>query len=121
MARIFKNPNPLRVKLVSDLKIFNADKSYGIWDKVIKELSRSRKNRRNVNLWKINKNTNEGDVIIVPGKVLGHGEISHKVTIAAFEFSEGVKQKTTNNNVRLMSIYELLNENPKGSNIKIIG
>lgn len=120
MARTFKNPNPLRIKLIEDLKNFNKDKGYGIWNKVIKELSRTRKNRRYVNLWKINKNTNEGDVVIVPGKVLGDGEISHKVTIAAFEFSEGAKQKAANNNVRLMSIYELLNENPKGSNVKII-
>jgi len=119
MARIFKNPNPLRVKLIEDLKKFNADKNYGIWNKVIKELSRSRKNRRTVNLGKINKNTNEGDVIVVPGKVLGQGEIEHKVTIAAFEFSQSVK-KNTNNNIRMISIYELFNENPKGSNIKII-
>lgn len=120
MARTFKNPNPLRIKLVDDLKAFNADKNYGIWSAVIKELSRSRRNRRVVNLWKIEKYTKEGDVVIVPGKVLGNGEISHKVTIAAFEFSKGIKEKTKNNNARLMSIYELFNENPKGSNVKIM-
>lgn len=121
MARTFNNPNPLRIKLIEDLKNFNKDKGYGIWDKVIKELSRSRKNRREANLWKINKYTKEGDVVIVPGKVLGDGEISHKVTIAAFEFSNSVKEKAEKNNIRLISIYELLKENPKGSNIKIIG
>ncbi|NCN64893.1 MAG: 50S ribosomal protein L18e [Candidatus Altiarchaeum hamiconexum] len=121
MARTFKNPNPLRIKLIEDLKNFNADKDYGIWNAVIRELSKSKRNARTVNLWKINKYTNEGDVIVVPGKVLGQGDIDHKVTIAAFEFSEGIKQKATNNNVRLMSIYELFNENPKGTNVKIIG
>lgn len=118
--RVFKNPNPLRIKLIEDLKKFNADKNYGIWNKVIKELSRSRKNRRCVNLWKINKYTKEGDVVLIPGKALGNGEISHKVTIAAFEFSKGVKEKAAKSNIRLISIYELLNENPRGSNVKII-
>lgn len=120
MARTFKNPNPLRTKLVGDLKAFNTDKNYKIWNAIIKELSRSRKNRRAVNLWKIDKYTKEGDTVIVPGKVLGNGNISHKVTVAAFEFSKSMKEKAKNNNVRLMSIYELFNENPKGSKIKII-
>ncbi len=121
MARTFNNPNPLRIKLIEDIKNFNKDKNYKFWNKIVKELSRSRRNSKGVNLWKINKYTNEGDVVIVPRKLLGDGEIAHKVTIAAFQVSESVKQKAkTNSNIRLISIYDLMNENPKGSRVKII-
>jgi len=114
-------PNPLRIKLIEDIKNFNKDKNYKFWNKIVKELSRSRRNSKGVNLWKVNRYTNEGDVVIVPKKLLGDGEITHKVTIAAFQVSESVKQKAkTNGNIRLISIYDLINENPKGSRVKII-
>ena len=36
---------------------------------------------------------NEGDVIVVPGKVLGAGAINKKLTVAAFRFSASAVKK----------------------------
>ncbi len=46
-----------------------------------------------VNIEKINKETKQGDKVIVPGKVLGKGEMQHAITIAAYSFSEEAKKK----------------------------
>ncbi|MCD4740414.1 uL15 family ribosomal protein [archaeon] len=46
-----------------------------------------------VNLWKISKNTQKGDTILVLGKVLGDGNLDHPVNIAAESFSESAKKK----------------------------
>jgi len=121
MAKTYNNPNPKRIAIIELLKNFNRDKNHGIWNKVIKELSRSRKNRRKVNLWKINKYSKENDIVIIPGKVLGSGKIDHKVTICGFEFSKKVKDLANKDeNINLITINDLLKQNPRGSNVKIL-
>jgi len=116
--RTFKFEDPIRKKLIGDISELNKE-NFGVWNKVKQELSRCRKNRRNVNLWKINKFTKEGDVVVVPGKVLGDGELDHKVTVAAFKFSESAREKIENRG-NIISIIDLMKENKRGSNIKII-
>lgn len=117
--RTFRFENPIRTKLIEDIRNINKE-NYGIWKSVSEELSKVRKNRRVVNLWKINKFTKEGDVVVVPGNVLAHGELDHKVTIAAFKFSDKAKEKIEKTG-RVVSILDIIKENKKGSNIKIIG
>lgn len=46
-----------------------------------------------VNLNKLDKETKEGEKVIVPGKVLGSGELNHKITLAAFSISKSAKSK----------------------------
>ena len=88
-----------------------------IWKYLKELLERPRRNKIIVNISKINKLTKEGDVVIVPGKVLGMGELDHSLTIAAFDFSKTAKEKL---NKYIVDIYDLVKSNPKGSNIKII-
>ncbi|MHA1804166.1 MAG: 50S ribosomal protein L18e [Promethearchaeota archaeon] len=90
-----------------------------IWKTVSKKLSGPRKNRVEVNLYRINKKTKEGDVIVVPGKVLGVGELDHEITIACLNCSESARTKILSSGSKLLSIEELLEQNPKGSNVKI--
>ncbi|MBI5148308.1 50S ribosomal protein L18e [Candidatus Pacearchaeota archaeon] len=56
-------------------------------------ISIPRRKRAQVNLEKINKNTKENDVVVVPGKVLGKGKIHHSIIIAALSFSEEAERK----------------------------
>ena len=64
-----------------------------IWKAVIKELSRSRSNRREVNIGELAHVTKDKEVVIVPGKILGSGEISHKLTVWCFTISEVATRK----------------------------
>jgi large subunit ribosomal protein L18e len=46
-----------------------------------------------VNVGKIGRLTKKGETIVVPGKVLGTGTISHAVTVAAKAFSKSAAKK----------------------------
>ena len=66
-------------------KAFKNNKAQ-IWKALEKEFSKSRSNRRRVNIEKLNKVTNNGDVIFVPGKILGNGNLGHKVRFMHIHF-----------------------------------
>lgn len=90
-----------------------------IWRRISKKLSGSRKNRVSPNLYRINKKTKENDVVVIPGKVLGVGELEHQLTIACLDYSKSAKLKIEASGSKLLSIEELLEQNPKGSGVKI--
>ncbi len=96
------------------------EKKAKIWRVVADILERPRRKKVAVNLSKINRLTKENDIIVVPGKVLGGGTLDHPVVIAAFAFSESALNKIIKVGGKALSINELIKENPKGSNVKII-
>lgn len=90
-----------------------------IWKKVSKKLSGPRRNRIKANLYRINKKTGKNDVIVIPGKVLGMGELDHTLTIACLEYSKSAKKKIESSGSKLITIEELLEQNPEGSGVKV--
>ncbi|MFX1302961.1 MAG: 50S ribosomal protein L18e [Promethearchaeota archaeon] len=90
-----------------------------IWKTLSKKLSGPRRNRVKANLYHINKKTNKNDIIVIPGKILGLGELDHSLTIACLEYSKSAKQKIESSGSKLLTIEELLVQNPKGSGIRI--
>jgi large subunit ribosomal protein L18e len=91
-----------------------------IWRYVAELLEAPTRKRIAVNIYKIDRLTREGDVVVVPGKVLGVGKLSHKVTVAAIAFSKQAIDKIRSVNGRAMHVLELVNENPRGSEVKVI-
>lgn len=91
-----------------------------IWVKVADELSKPSRSARTANLNHIDTYTSNNDVVIVPGKVLGFGKITHKLSIAAQAFSESAVKKINSVGGKTMNIEELIKENPKGTGVKII-
>ncbi|MFX1503238.1 MAG: 50S ribosomal protein L18e [Promethearchaeota archaeon] len=90
-----------------------------IWKKVSKKLSGPRRNRVKANLYRVNKKTKKNDVIVIPGKVLGMGELDHTLTIACLDYSKSAKKKIESSGSKLLTIEELLEQNPKGSGVKV--
>ncbi len=90
-----------------------------IWKKVSKKLSGPRRNRVKANLYRINKKTSKDEVIVIPGKVLGMGELDHTLTIACLEYSKSAKKKIESSGSKLLTIEELIEQNPKGSGVKV--
>ncbi|HHQ45424.1 MAG TPA: 50S ribosomal protein L18e [Candidatus Altiarchaeales archaeon] len=121
MVKTCEFKDPARIELVRVLKKASKDNGSNIWTSVACELERVRKNRREVNLHKINNHTSRGDVVIVPGKVLGAGKLSHDVKIAAYKFSDGAIAKIEKAGGKAIAITELLESNPKGSGVKLMG
>lgn len=90
------------------------------WMPVANILSGSRRNRPQINLSKINELSNEGEVVVVPGKVLSEGVITKKIKIVAFSFSKTALDKLKENKIESNTIVNEIKKNPKGDNIKIL-
>lgn len=91
-----------------------------IWRYVFELLNRPKRRRIAVNLYKINKHTKDNDVVAVPGKVLGTGNIDHKITIGALAYSASALKKLRDNNCTVLSLIELVERYNEGTNVKII-
>lgn len=107
--------------LIKDLKRLSSEQNIKLWKRIVLDLEKPTRQRRVVNLSRISRYTKENDTIIVPGKVLGSGLLNHKLTIAAYSFSQGALQKINKANAKAISIKELMKENIKGKGVKIIG
>ena len=92
-----------------------------LWRRVADDLSKPTRQRRTVNLSRINRYTKPDETIIVPGKVLSSGDLNHSLTIAAWKFSEQAKRKIKGANAKAISIEEMMKENIKGKRVRIIG
>jgi len=90
------------------------------WRKVAKELSRPRRKRVEVNLSKIDLYAPDETTVLVPGKVLGTGNLSKKITISAFAFSEKAKQLITAAGGKVVTIENLYKSNPEGRQVMIL-
>ena len=91
-----------------------------IWRDIAKKLELPTKNYAEVNISKINRYANEGEIILVPGKVLGTGNLEQPVHIAALNFSKSAIGKIRDARGSCMTIEELMMVNPKGSRIRIL-
>lgn len=115
-----KSTNPELVQLIRFLKKQARGTQANIWLDVAEHLAKPNRQRVAVNLSQINRHTEKKAVIVVPGKVLGAGALNHPITVAAFGVSEKAKEKLAAAKAKYLSIPELVEENPKGANVKII-
>ena len=111
----------LKRKTSSDLveTIIKA-KKLKAWLKIANLISTPRRKQPVVNLQDIDKETKEGDTVLVPGKVLGQGEISKRIRIAALYFSESARKKLKAGKCEQVSIKEEIKVNPKAQGIRVM-
>src|SRR3989344_1678989 len=91
------------------------------WKRVLKDLQKPSRQRRQVNVYKIEKYAKQGETVLVPGKVLSVGDLNKKVDVAAFNFSEEAKKKIENAKGKVLTIQELIQQNPDGKKVRILG
>ena len=106
--------------LASDLYKLSSENKSNIWRRVADDLMVPAREKKLVNLFKIDMYAKDGDVILVPGKVLGTGDINKKVTISAFSFSKSAVDKIKNAKGNVITIHELLQKNPKGKDVRLM-
>jgi len=116
-----RKTNPNLIKLIEFLFKASAENNVKIWKDIAERLVRPKRLYAEVNVSKIQRYANEGEMIVVPGKVLGGGKISKPVKVAALSFSESAKRKIESVGGRCLSIVELVEMNPKGSGVRIMG
>ena len=112
--------NPELIALIKKLKEQSRKNSAKIWKDVAERLESPNRLYASVNVGKIERYAEEGDTIIVPGKVLGSGNLTKKINIAAWRFSKKAEEKIKKAGGKVLNIDEIMQENPKGSKIKIM-
>jgi large subunit ribosomal protein L18e len=118
MKRMRKTDSRI-IKLISDLKAKSREQNVKIWRDIAERLERPRRGYAEVNLSRINRYTEENDVLVVPGKVLGSGNLNHSVTIAALGFSSSAAKQILSLNGKCLTIEQLMDLNPKGKGVRI--
>jgi len=116
-----KTTNPELIDLIRFLKKQGRENKADIWRDIAERLAKPKRKRIVVNISRLNRYTQKNEMVVVPGKVLGTGEILHAVTVAAFAFSENAKEKIKARRGKCLSFFDLIKKNPKGSKVKIIG
>ena len=91
-----------------------------IWKDVANRLGRSNRRTAEVNLSDIARYANADETVLVPGKVLSNGDLTEKVNVAAFKFSQKAQEKIESAGGECVSIDDIMESNPKGSNIRIM-
>ncbi len=107
--------------LIQALKTLAVSKERPLWKRVAVELHKPTRQKREVNVFKLERYANDGDIIIVPGKVLGSGVISKKLTVAALQFSDSAREKILSQKGEVLSIEDLMKKNPDAKGVRIMG
>jgi len=113
--------NPILQNIISELKKRAKEQNAPLWKRIATDLERATRQRRIVNLSILNRNTKLGEMVIIPGKLLGSGMLEHKLTVSAFQISAGAKEKLKHAGANIVSLLDISKENPKGKRIRIIG
>jgi large subunit ribosomal protein L18e len=107
--------------LIASLRKESTSQKAGLWSRIAEDLEMPTRKRKVVNLSRLNRFTKANETVIVPGKVLGSGMLEHSIVIAALSFSGGAKERIEQAKGKCLTIQELLKQNPKGKDVRIIG
>ena len=100
---IKKGPeNASLAKLIAALQ---KDKK-AFWKRVGEILAKPKRQRVAINISKIETYASDGKIVVVPGKVLGEGDLTKAVAIAAFSFSKSAKESITKAGGKALTIDE---------------
>ncbi len=116
-----KTTNEHLVSLISELKKKAIETDVKLFKRIATDLEKPTRSKRAVNLSRINRFTSENEIIVVPGKVLGTGELDHSLTIAAYKFSSSALDKINISKSKAITLNDLIKDEVKGKKIRIIG
>jgi large subunit ribosomal protein L18e len=109
-----KKTNPELVKTIIEAK------KKKNWLEIAVLLSSPRANRININLDKINEEAKEGEIAVIPGKVLSQGELNKKIKIVALSFSKMAREKISKAKGESLTILEEIKKNPEAKNVRFL-
>jgi large subunit ribosomal protein L18e len=108
-------------KLIRHLREHGKRQKSRIWLELAERLESPRRARAEVNLSQLNRYTGEGNTIVVPGKVLAAGTVDHPLSVAAFKFSGAARRKIAAAGGRALTIQQLIEQNPSGKGVRLMG
>ena len=107
--------------LIRNLKKLSNEKKVNIWRRIAKDLERPTRIRRRVNLFTVEKNLKQGEIAVIPGKLLSLGNLSKKHEISAYQASEKAIEKIQKSGSKFLTLQDLMKSNPQGKKVRILG
>ncbi len=116
-----KKTNPNIHELLLELKRVSRENDAAVWRDVAKRLEKPLSRWAEVNVGELDRHVEAKQTVVIAGKLLGSGELTKAVNIAAFNASESARKKVKGAGGKYFTLNELMAENPKGSGIRIMG
>lgn len=113
--------NQVVIQMAKELEAASKRNKAPIWSKLAEMSLKPTSARRVLNLGQIDKFVKDNDVVVVPGKVLGTGNISHKITLCPFSISTTGAKKITASGGKIVDFAHIIKSNPTGKGVKIVG
>ena len=70
---------------------------------------------------KIDRLTDDGNAVVISGKILGTGKLSHKVLVSSFSISNSAAKKIKESGGEILQFSDMIQRFPSGKGVKIIG
>ena len=112
--------NQVVIRMARDLKKASVKNDAPIWAKLAEYALKPSIARRDINLNRIAQLTKENDTVVFPGKVLGTGNVSHKIILCSFSISNSAVDKIIDNGGKLISFSDLIKQNPTGKGVVLL-
>lgn len=113
--------NQVILQMARDLKKASKKNDAPIWGKLAEYALKPSQAKIAVNLKRIDQHTKENDIVAVPGKVLGTGDISHKISLYSFSISNSAATKILDAGGKIISYSELIEKSPTGKGVVLLG
>ncbi|HKU33268.1 MAG TPA: 50S ribosomal protein L18e [Candidatus Nitrosotalea sp.] len=113
--------NQVVIQMAKELQVASKKNKAPIWSKLAELALKPSRAKRVLNLGQIDKFVSDNDIVVVPGKVLGTGTVSHKITLCSFSISTTGAKKVTQSGGKIIDFAQLIKNNPTGKGVKIIG
>ncbi len=90
------------------------------WKNIAHMLSKPGRNSISVNISKLDKYGKDGVTVVVPGKVLGDGRITKKMTVAAFRFSSSAERMIKESGGKTITLLDLVDSKTEPKDILLV-
>ncbi len=118
--KVNRKNNPVLKDLIRELNEVSRENQAPIWRDIAIRLAGGDRRYASINVGKVSRLISEGDIVVVPGSLLGSGYIDKKITVSALRASEKARKKVSDAGGSYKDILEVVRENPKGTNVKIL-
>ena len=121
VKQINRKSNSTLVKTILELKEASRKNEAPLWWSIANRLEGSSRNWPSVNVSKLEYNVNKNGKAIVPGKLMGTGIVTKKMTVAAYSFTDSAKEKIQSAGGKCLTYNEMIKATPKGTDVMVIG
>ena len=109
------------MRTIDEFKKASRENDAPIWKSIAKKLEGPSRNWPVVNVSRIEYNAAKNGKVVIPGKIMGSGNLSKKVTVSAYSFTKSAIEKIESAGGKCMIYNEFIKKNPTGKDVVVIG